>query len=92
MKEVKFDFDRIGTTEDFYAAAISQLNLPAHFGNNLDALWDCVTGDMPLPVAVRFINMSMSQLETFDKLITLFEDAADELEESLSFEYYLQPM
>ncbi|GAB3421870.1 barstar family protein [Niabella aquatica] len=90
MKQVIFDFERIGSINDFYAIAKRELQLPEHFGNNLDALWDCITGDITLPVSVRFLNMSMTQLETFDKLIQLFEDAADEIGEDLSFEYYLR--
>lgn len=90
MKQVIFDFGRIGSMGDFYLIAKRQLNLPEHFGNNLDALWDCITGDVALPVSVKFINMSMTQLETFDKLIQLFEDAADESGEDFSFEYYLK--
>lgn len=90
MKQVQFDFERIGTMDDFYAVARRELDLPEYFGNNLDALWDCITGDIELPLSVRFINMSMSQLETFEKLIALFEDAAGELGDDLPFEYYLR--
>ncbi|MFT4093467.1 MAG: barstar family protein [Niabella sp.] len=90
MKQVQFDFERIGTIDDFYAVAKKQLDLPEYFGNNLDALWDCITGHIALPVSVSFKNMSMNQLETFDKLIALFEEAATELEDDFSFEYYLK--
>jgi ribonuclease inhibitor len=92
MKQVIFDFERIGSMSDFYLIAKRELDLPEYFGNNLDALWDCITGDIELPLSVRFINMSMSQLETFEKLITLFEDAAGELGNDLLFEYYLRPV
>jgi len=90
MKQVKFDFARIGTVADFYALAKTELNLPEHFGNNLDALWDCLTGDLELPVVVQFVNMSMSQLEVFDQLIGVFESAAEQLGERFLFEYYLR--
>ena len=92
MKQVQFDFERIGTMDDFYTIARRELDLPEYFGNNLDALWDCITGDIELPLSVRFMNMSMSQLETFEKLIVLFEDAAGELGDDLLFEYYLRPV
>ncbi len=92
MKQVKFDFERIGSMGDFYTIAQRELNLPNHFGNNLDALWDCITGDIALPLSVQFVNMSMSQLETFDKLLQLFEEAAEELSDNLTFEYYLKPV
>ncbi|MGC4232739.1 MAG: barstar family protein [Niabella sp.] len=91
MKQAIFDFERIGSMSDFYLIAKRELNLPEHFGNNLDALWDCITGDIALPVSIQFLNMSMTQLETFDKLIQLFEDAAGELGNDLLFEYYLRP-
>ncbi|MCH5596975.1 barstar family protein [Niabella ginsengisoli] len=90
MNKAIFDFERIGTMDDFYIVAKRQLNLPEHFGKNLDALWDSLTGDIELPLAVRFENMSMSQLEIFDKLIQLFEEASGELGEAFSFEYYLR--
>lgn len=92
MNQAKFDFEKIGTMADFYAIAKKQLPLPEHFGNNLDALWDCLTGDIALPLSVVFVNISMSQLETFEKLITLFEDAVDEWGDDFSFEYYLRKM
>lgn len=90
MNQVIFDFERIGSIVDFYAIAKRAFNLPEHFGQNLDALWDCITGDMVLPQTVRFINMSLPQLETFEALIRLFEDAAASLGDSFSFEYYLR--
>lgn len=90
MNTATFNFERIGTIEDFYKLAKTELQLPDHFGENLDALWDSVTGDVKLPVQVQFINMTMNQLEQFDKLILLFEEATAELGNSLVFEYYLQ--
>ncbi len=92
MKQVKFDFERIGTADDFYLVAGRELGLPEHFGKNLDALWDSLTGDMALPLHVQFIHLSMTQLETFEKIISLFEEAAEELGDNFTFEYYLKPM
>ena len=90
METVIFDFDRISTFEDFYKLAATALQLPDYFGNNLDALWDCITGDIALPVAVQFRNLTLNQLEKFDKLIILFEDASAELGDNFRFEYYLK--
>ncbi len=92
MKQVKFDFERIGTMEDFYLVAKRELELTEHFGKNLDALWDSITGDIALPLSVQFVNLSMTQLETFEKLISLFEEAGEELGGDFAFEYYLKPM
>ena len=35
-----------------YDALARDLALPAHFGRNLDALWDCLTGDVAGPFAI----------------------------------------
>lgn len=90
MREVIFDFDRIGTEEDFYKTAVKLLELPDHFGKNLDALYDVLTGAIALPVTIRFLDLSLGQLERFSEIIAVFEDAAAELDEQLIFEYYLK--
>lgn len=90
MKQVIFDFDTIQTADDFYAAAKIRLQLPEYFGNNLDALWDCVTGDIELPAEILFINMTTPQLEIFEGVIAVFEDASIELDDDLSFKIDLK--
>ena len=35
-----------------YSILARDLALPAHFGRNLDALWDCLTGDVAGPFAI----------------------------------------
>ncbi len=42
----------IRSTDRFYAELARQLDLPAHFGGNLDALWDSLTGDLLGPAEV----------------------------------------
>jgi ribonuclease inhibitor len=36
--------------DDAYDALAAALGLPAHFGRNLDALWDSLTGDVEGPI------------------------------------------
>jgi ribonuclease inhibitor len=43
------DIDRLPR---FYDALARQLELPPHFGRNLDALWDALTGDVEGPIEV----------------------------------------
>ncbi len=85
-----FDFEQIKTYDDFYRLAMLELDLPDYFGNNLDALWDSVTGYIELPVDIEFINLSLSQLDEFEELLLLFEDAAMDLEEDVFFEFSLR--
>ena len=89
MKEVYIDFAEIGDYEEFYAQLKSKIELPDHFGDNLDALFDTITGDIEYPLHIEFVNMSVDQLETFEDLLTTLEDAEDE-EEEFTFAYYLE--
>lgn len=89
MKEIYIDFTEIGDYEDFYTQLKSKLDLPEYFGDNLDALYDSITGAVELPLHLEFVNMSVDQLETFEDLLTTLEDADDELDE-FTFAYYLE--
>ena len=89
MKEVYIDFSTIGDYEDFYAQLKEKLELPDYFGDNLDALYDSITGFTPLPLHLEFVNMSVDQLETFEDLLTTLEEAEDETG-GFTFSYFLE--
>ena len=88
MKTIYIDFSEIGDEEDFFAQPREKLSLPEHFGNNLDALYDTITGDLEMPLRIEFVNMNVEQLEHFEDLLTTLEDAEDETE-GFSFAYFL---
>ncbi len=89
MKEIYIDFVNIGDYEDFYTELKSKLELPEHFGDNLDALFDVISGGLEMPLHLEFVNMSVDQLELFEDLLTTLEDAEDEVE-GFTFTYYLE--
>lgn len=89
MKTIYIDFSEIGDEEDFFAQLREKLSLPEHFGNNLDALYDTITGDLKMPLRIEFVNMNVEQLEHFEDLLTTLEDAEDETE-GFSFAYFLE--
>jgi ribonuclease inhibitor len=89
MKTIYIDFTNIGDYEDFYTQLKEKLPLPEHFGDNLDALYDVITGGLEMPLHIEFVNMTVDQLETFEDLLTTLEDAEEELE-SFTFSYYLE--
>lgn len=89
MKEIYIDFVNIGDYEDFYEQLKSKLELPEHFGDNLDALSDVISGELEMPLHIEFVNMSVDQLELFEDLLTTLEDLEDEVEK-FSFSYYLE--
>ena len=64
---------------DYYG----KLELPDYYGQNLDALWDCLTGFIELPVCIKWSNYKASCRylgEYAEKLRNVFEDAAAELD------------
>ncbi|WP_312820382.1 barstar family protein [Kaistella carnis] len=89
MNTVYIDFTEIGDMEDFFDQLKEKLKLPDTFGDNLDALYDSITGFVELPLHIEFVNMSVEQLEDFEDLLTTLEDADEELED-FSFAYYLE--
>ena len=88
MKTIYIDFTDLGDYDDFYAQLKEKLTLPEFFGDNLDALYDFLTGFAELPLHLEFVNMSVEQLETFEDLLVTLEDADEELE-GFTFAYYL---
>lgn len=89
MKTIYIDFVEIGDEEDFYAQLKEKIDLPEHFEDNLDALYDVISGEVELPLHIEFVNMSVEQLETFEDLLTTLEDCEEEVED-FSFSYYLE--
>ncbi|RQO38058.1 barnase inhibitor [Chryseobacterium sp. KBW03] len=89
MKTVYIDFTDIGDYEDFYTQLKEKIQLPEPFGDNLDALFDSITGDVEMPLHLEFVNMTVDQLEIFEDLLTTLEDAEEEVED-FSFSYYLE--
>ena len=89
MNTVYIDFTDIGDYDDFYAQLKEKLTLPEFFGDNLDALYDSLTGFVELPLHIEFVNLSVDQLETFEDLLVTLEDVDDELDD-FTFTYYLE--
>jgi RNAse (barnase) inhibitor barstar len=44
-------------------------SLPDYFRDNLDGLYDVLTGDLEMPLHIEFVNLSVDQLETFEDLL-----------------------
>ena len=60
-----------------YDALAAQLGFPAHFGRNLDALWDVLTTDIAGPIEIEWRDMAAAHRrlgQDFDRLARLFDD------------------
>lgn len=89
MKTIYIDFTEIGDYEDFYAQLKEKIKLPNHFGDNLDALSDVISGELEMPLHIEFVNLSVDQLEIFEDLLTTLEDTEDDVED-FTFSYFLE--
>lgn len=89
MKKINIDFTDIADMEDFYVELKENSSVQEYFGDNLDALFDYVTGEAEMPLEIEFQNLSVEQLEEFEGLINTLEDAEEELK-NFSFRYYLE--
>ena len=89
MKTIYIDFSEIGDEQDFYQQLKQKLSLPENFGDNLDALYDSLTGFVELPLHLEFVNMSVNQLEDFETLLETLEEANEAIE-GFSFTYFLE--
>ena len=90
MRRAILDGATLGNAEQVYDALAAQLGFPAHFGRNLDALRDVLTGDVPGPVEIVWRDGARSHQvmgKTFERLASVLVDAAAERKDlTLTFE------
>lgn len=80
--EVIIDGSKIKTIEDFHREIKRVLDLPDYYGENLDALWDCLTGWVELPISLVWKDFEICEPyigEYAFKAMSLFEDAEKEI-------------
>lgn len=71
----------IRTLAQVYDELARQLAFPAHFGRNLDALWDALTGEVAGPLEIVWEQSAQAQENLgldYAKLIILLNDLAAE--------------
>ncbi|MBB1202482.1 hypothetical protein EGM70_19560 [Enterobacteriaceae bacterium 89] len=86
MKTYTFDFDEIGSQNDFYREFSRVFSLGATQIRDLDSLWSVVTNSqLPLPLEIEFVHLDEAQRRRYGALILLFDEAEEELEGMLRF-------
>lgn len=74
----------IQTLAGFYDELARQLAFPAHFGRNLDALWDVLTGEVEGPFEIIWEDFDLAREglgADFDRLVALLDEVAAERED-----------
>lgn len=75
------DFRNCKTIIELHYVIQQQLELPAWYGYNADALWDLLTGHIELPLTICLFlpeKPTNSLRDEIDKVIQVFKDAVDE--------------
>ncbi|MBQ2286287.1 MAG: barstar family protein [Clostridia bacterium] len=86
MKNIIIDFSKCKYPLDLHNEIKEKLNLPEWYGNNLDGLWDMLTGFIETPINITVVfkpeTKAVENLkENVLKIIETFKEAAEEDEE-----------
>ena len=82
MKTVVIEGKDIHGKEQLHDVLQTSLELGQTYGRNLDALWDCLTGFVPMPLTIQWINFDATRNllgEYADQLLDLMHEAEEEL-------------
>lgn len=80
MKRALLD-GNLRTLPAVYARLARDLSFPAHFGRNLDALWDVLTTEIKGPIEILWQDHHESRRHMgpdFDRLVTVLRDVEAE--------------
>ncbi|AMQ69106.1 MULTISPECIES: barstar family protein [Bacillus] len=83
MIVVIIDGKDITSTEALHRILKDQLDFPDFYGENLNALWDCLTGWIELPLTLVWKNFDISQKELgsdADNVLRILKKAQAELD------------
>lgn len=81
MKKVVFDSSHVETIAELHNELARLLDFPDYYGANLDALYDCLSGEMELPLTLVWKNYRMTKMKLgkdADKVLKVMKDFARE--------------
>lgn len=80
MRTIELDVTHIQTVRALHIYLAYRLELPAYYGQNLDALYDVLTGDARgLHIVLRGVQAAQGELAAYaPRLLRVLRDAAQE--------------
>lgn len=78
MKKIILDFSDCKYISEIHRIIKNSLELPVWYGENLDALWDCLTGVIETPIEIIINPATSASLEIKDYIkdvIDVFKEA-----------------
>lgn len=82
MDKLILEGSKIFNMEEFHKVLKEELDFPDYYGENLDALWDCLTGwiDLPLKIIWKDYRKSKELLgKDAERMLQLLKEAEKEL-------------
>ena len=85
-KDRVLDFSKCQYLGEVHQVIQKELELPEWYGQNLDALWDSITGIMYVPVNIKIIykpetKKSDEMFSEVNKIVDVFKEAEQEYNE-----------
>lgn len=83
IKERFLDFSECSYIGEVYTVIKKELELPEWCGENLDALWDAVTGMMytPANITIKTATKKTDLHQSVNDIVTVFQEAEEEYHE-----------
>ena len=81
MREVVFDSSHVERLDQLHSELSRSLDFPDYYGANLDALYDCLSGDVALPLKIIWKNYNITRLKLgrdAEKVLKVMKDFAKE--------------
>ena len=75
MKKITIDTNEHPTMTEIHHRLAGELNFPSYYGNNFDALYDCLT-ELSEETEIRLILRETDAQKTFQTLKRVLTDAA----------------
>src|SRR5699024_12850337 len=78
-QEITIDFSEINNYSEFYSTLRKKIEFLKYFGDNLDALYDLLSGGVEMPSKIRFIHLDVDKLRKFSYLLEMMKIAEQDI-------------
>jgi ribonuclease inhibitor len=85
MKKVVFDSSHVETIAQLHDELARMLDFPDYYGANLDALYDCLSGEMELPLTLVWKNFQVTKSKLGKEAVKLLKVMKDFAREDPDF-------
>ncbi|MBV7276555.1 barstar family protein [Clostridium sp. PL3] len=86
MNKVILEGSKFTNKEALHENLKRELKFPDYYGENLDALWDCLTTDLELPIIIEWVDFQISRKflgDYAESTLEIFRDAEKSTEGKL---------